>query len=194
MNRTCEDESVAADFVRPAELADAAAIAEIQVQTWTTTPGVPTDDEVVPDISETARAWERAIMVPPTSRHQVWVATADDIVVGAAAIAPAADPDLDAQRVSELLLFVVDASHRRKGHGSRLLTATMQSISPDADEAVTWLLTSDDPTRAYLEASGWVADGAFRSLGAAQSAEWAQDSAHDDLLIRQIRLATRVGS
>lgn len=177
---------MSADFVRGAELGDAHDVGRIQVASWAITPGLPTDESLIPDVEEAARLWERAIFLPPSDRHQVWVATSNDVVVGAGAIAPAADPDVSAEKTSELVLFAVDPSHRRRGHGSRLLTALVHAMAESAKEAVAWVSTQDDHTRNYLEGSGWARDGAFRALSAV-------DDPRLDQQLRQVRLSTVIG-
>jgi N-acetylglutamate synthase-like GNAT family acetyltransferase len=159
-------------------------MAEVQRRTWATTSGVPGGGESVPDIDVVTRAWERAVMVPPSERHSVWVATDNDAVVGLAALAPTSDPDLDVASTSELLLLAVDPDSRTHGHGSRLLSATMQSVSESGvPVAVAWVIGGDDQARAFLESAGWAPDGAHRVL--AQS----DDDAPADRM-GQIRMAT----
>ncbi|MEO8329877.1 MAG: GNAT family N-acetyltransferase, partial [Candidatus Nanopelagicales bacterium] len=94
------------------------------------------------------------------------------------------DPDLDPQVTSELIVFGVDPSHRRHGHGSRLLTATAESLaSSNIGVATVWLNSSDDASRKFLESAGWGADGAHRRLARDE-----QDPA--ELQLRQIRMGT----
>ena len=98
---------------------------------------------------------------------------------------PASDPDLDASTTVELLLLAVDPDHRRRGHGSRLLAATMQTAM-DAGErdAVAWVPSVDDALRTFLEAAGWAADGAYRTLAGASAPD------AEEIEVRQVRLAT----
>jgi len=178
---------VSADFVRGATLGDARDVGLTQIASWATTPGLPADRSLIPDVEEAARLWERAIFLPPSDRHQVWVATSDDVVVGAGAIAPASDPDLSEDTTSELVLFAVHPDHRRRGHGSRLLAALVHAMSLSADEAVAWVSAQDDQTRSYLEKAGWARDGAHRALSAV-------DEPRLDQQLRQVRLSTIIGS
>ncbi len=155
-------------FVRPARLIDAEAFAQVQRRAWQVSSdelGLPPP----PDQAPVERAWEHSITAPPTDRHRTWVATAGhgdgERVVGVAAISPASDPDLDAEQCVELALLAVDPDARRQGHGSRLLSAALQTASDAGErEAVAWVPSPDDVLRAFLEGAGWVADGAFRTL------------------------------
>lgn len=178
---------MSADFVRAAELGDARDVGLVQIASWAITPGLPADDNLIPDVDEAARLWERAIFLPPSDRHQVWVATSDDVVVGAGAIAPASDPDLSEGTTSELVLFAVHPDHRRRGHGSRLLAALVHAMALSAGEAVAWVSAQDDQTRTYLEAGGWARDGAHRALSAV-------DDPRLDQQLRQVRLSTVISS
>ena len=53
---------------------------------------------------------------------------------------------------------------------------------------MTWVASGDDATRRFFEASGWVADGAFRSLAEGDS------DPEQDTELRQVRLATSLES
>ncbi|MCZ3387007.1 MAG: GNAT family N-acetyltransferase [Actinomycetia bacterium] len=177
-------------FVREARLIDAAGFAAVQRHSWLDSAaalGLPAP----PDADLMQRSWEKAVMAPPSDRHHTWVAVEtssdDEVVVGVAALSPASDPDLDADVCLELLVFTVDPPHRSKGHGSRLLTAALQTASAGGEgEAVVWLASGDDSLRRFLEAAGGATDGAHRTL-AADDAELDADGAHE---LRQVRLGT----
>jgi len=159
-------------------------MAALQQLSWESARGLFGDTVAMPDATTVARAWERAVMLPPTARHTVWVATAATTVVGLAAMAPGADPDLDPEVATELLLLTIDPRHLRQGHGSRLLAATMDSlIDIQQSTAVTWVAAQDDGSRQFLERAGWGVDGAHRSLAP-------HDEAPPTDHIRQLRLGT----
>lgn len=158
---------MSAIFVRPALPIQAADLAALQLRAWRAGnyPDVPAD--LLSDLSEIdiAAVWRSAITTPPTARHRVLVAVTDDRVVGFAAIAPAADPDLAAGSEGELVILVVDPDAGRQGHGSRLLNAAMDHLRDDGfPAAVTWALAVDEATRAFLVGAGWGPDGAWRDL------------------------------
>ena len=151
-------------FVRLARLGDVPSLTQVQQRCWADAPGMPPGTPT-PNPAESERAWERAILAPPSPRHQVWVAIEGDEIVGLAALAPATDPDLDAQTDSELIVLAVDPDHRRQGHASRLLSASMQSLTDsEGRTATSWVNASDDASRRFLETAGWGVDGAHRSL------------------------------
>ena len=185
-----DPEATEPGFVRPARLIDAEAFARVQLRSWQVSSdelGLPSP----PDQAPVERAWEHSITAPPTERHRTWVATAGhgdgERVVGVAAISPASDPDLDAEQCVELALLAVDPDARRQGHGSRLLTAALQTASDAGErEAVVWVPIPDDVLRAFLEGAGWVADGAFRTLADTDPAVGPAASTE----LRQVRLST----
>jgi GNAT superfamily N-acetyltransferase len=106
--------------------------------------------------------WRESLATPPSGAYRLLVACAGEDVVGFAAIGPSGDPDatdLD----SELLVGGVLPTARRAGHGSRLLNATVDTAGLTRFARVrTWLLDTDEATRAFLEAAGFTPDGARR--------------------------------
>ncbi len=78
---------------------------------------------------------------------------------------PSPDPDADPVGDAELAELAVDPDERRRGHGSRLLQAAVDTMRADRfRRAVCWLVTTDDATRAFLTEAGWAVDGAHRTL------------------------------
>lgn len=166
--------------VRPADRRDSASLGDVQARAWRATYG----DLLPPPLLETvdadfyAERWQKALTSPPSDRHRVLVATADGRPVGFAAVEPATDADADPDE-SELSVLVVDPAHRRQGHGSRLLSAVSDTCRAEGvNDLITWLFARDADGRAYLEGSGWGADGATRVLDA------------DVVLLAQLRLRT----
>jgi GNAT superfamily N-acetyltransferase len=147
--------------VRPARPDDAERVAAVQLSTWRTAYSfLPTEALEVP-LEQAAALWLRAIEVPPTPAHRVLVAMEGDEVVGFAASGPA-DDDVVAVEVSTLL---VEPRWGRRGHGSRLLAATVDHWRQDgAQTAVSWVWERDVVSQAFLTGAGWEPDGAARGL------------------------------
>lgn len=136
-------------------------IARVQLKTWRT--GYPW--LALPDLSEddVAAAWSAAMAAPPTPHHLVMVALEGTQVVGFAASGPAEEDD--AAGATELTALVVEPRWGRRGHGSRLLAACVDTWRPnDVATAVTWLWVRDDVTSAFLLSAGWEPDGTGRAL------------------------------
>ncbi|MBB2912262.1 GNAT superfamily N-acetyltransferase [Streptosporangium becharense] len=149
--------------------------------------------------------WEDAITSPPSSRHRVLVAVEQVVldtdafpalgpggieamaamqgaekVVGLASHAPAEDPDLDPTTTGEMLTFLIDPDHVRRGHGSRLLNATVDYLREDGYRTVvTWAFADNYPLLGFLESAGWGDDGAERVIDMGRT-------------VRMVRLATDI--
>ena len=155
--------------VRPAREADAAALAAVQVAAWRV--GYA---EVLPAarLSELdgqrddfALAWAEATVRPPTYRHRVLVACDGPAVIAVASAGPAPDADKDPDADAELFTFAVDPAHRRAGHGSRLLSASVDLLRGAGFRAATiWLDRDDDASHQLFTAAGWAVDGSTRRL------------------------------
>jgi GNAT superfamily N-acetyltransferase len=88
-----------------------------------------------------------------------------DRVVGLASHGPADDPDLHPGHTAELLTLLVDPDHIRRGHGSRLLNATVDYLRQDGySTIVTWVFADNHPMLGFLESAGWGEDQAERVL------------------------------
>jgi GNAT superfamily N-acetyltransferase len=108
-------------------------------------------------------AWRRAVSEPPSVRHAVLVAVADDIVVGFAAVGPSDDKDAT-ETDGQLAVLAVDPGHQRAGHGSRLLSAVVAHLRDHGLTALTAWVPEDDLARtAFLSSAGMLPDGARRS-------------------------------
>ncbi|GAA5054174.1 GNAT superfamily N-acetyltransferase [Thermocatellispora tengchongensis] len=148
--------------------------------------------------------WEEAVVAPPTPRHRLLVAIErildtdafpalgpggiaaaasmepQERVVGLASHAPAEDADTDPTVTAELLTLLVDPDHIRRGHGSRLLNATVDYLVKDEfTSAITWVFADNHAMLAFLESAGWGEDGAERVLDMGRP-------------VRMVRLATDI--
>ncbi|MQY02835.1 GNAT family N-acetyltransferase [Actinomadura macrotermitis] len=172
--------------VRPARRADAAAVADIQVRAWRQgyrdlLPAAALEQVTSDDARAAWRErWTEAVAAPPSPRHRLLVAVANDLVVGFAAHGPAEDPGDDPAVTAELLTLLVDPLHTRAGHGSRLLAATVDLLREDGTETlVTWAFEGDRVLRGFLGTAGWAPDGTARDLDMGEP-------------VRQIRLHTDI--
>jgi GNAT superfamily N-acetyltransferase len=175
-------------FVRPARESDAPEIARIQLSTWRTAYRTLLPRTILNGLDETAmsEAWRSAIAEPPTERHRVLIAIEqadEDYVAGFSAAGPVDDdalaPDEDSlpDDVVAITDIVVEPRWGRRGHGSRLLAASVDIWRTDGfATALAWAYEKDTATRAFLISAGWVPDGVTRALDV------------DNLLIPQMRL------
>jgi len=162
---------VSADVsVRLAWPDDAPAIATIQRAHWLRTYGEAVDEDQFDALDETVMTarWTQLISAPHDARIRSLVALERATVRGFALVHPCHDPDADQIRDGEIGEFVVDADHRRVGHGARLLHACADTLGADGFErGIWWVSPSDDVLRAYLLEAGWAPDGAHREFAGA---------------------------
>jgi GNAT superfamily N-acetyltransferase len=180
---------MAMGFVRPARPEDADEIARIQLVTWRTAYRRLFPAHVLANLDEAylARGWREAITETPSPRHRVLIAVEQSetatTVVGFAASGPAdeqalapEEPALD-DHVAAITDLLVEPRWGRRGHGSRLLAATVDLWREDAfKSAVAWAYDADDAMKKFLASTGWEPDGATRALDV------------DDMLVPQIRM------
>jgi GNAT superfamily N-acetyltransferase len=184
---------MALGYIRPARPEDADEIARIQLATWRVAYRRILPKQVLDRLDETflARQWRDAIAEPPSPRHRVLVAfeqAEQSYRVGFAASGPADEQALapDEQglpagtaAVTDLL---IEPRWGRRGHGSRLLAATVDLWREDGfTAAVAWAYERDEALRKFLVSTGWEPDGAGRALDV------------DDLLVPQLRLHVTLG-
>ena len=182
-------------FVRPARLDDVVEITRIQLTTWRVAYRRLLPQHILDQLDEDwiTRRWRDAIAAPPTPEHRVLVAVEQQespgagptsaYVVGFAASGPADDtalaPDEDhtvLAKAAAITDVLVEPRWGRRGHGSRLLAASVDLWRTDGfTTALAWTFADDRVTRLFLESSGWAPDGVGRSLDV------------DDLLVPQIR-------
>ncbi|HSO64633.1 MAG TPA: GNAT family N-acetyltransferase [Ornithinibacter sp.] len=150
--------------VRRARPNDAPAIGMVQAMVFRDAYAGRVPDDVValfePDAF--ARTWRESLTAPPEGVHRLMVACAGDQVVGLAAIGPCQDPDAGGAS-GEVTVLGVHPEARRQGHGSRLLNAGGDVLrEAGADSVSVWVPADDEAVRAFLAASGFAPDGAFR--------------------------------
>lgn len=130
-----------------------------------------------------ARSWRESLAAPPEGVHRLLVACAGAQVVGLAAIGPAQDPDAG-PAAGEVTVLAVHPDARHQGHGSRLLNAGVDLLAEAGAESVTlWLLADDESTRAFLTASGFAPDGAYRDRVVSPDGD----------TLREVRLTADIG-
>lgn len=183
--------------VRPARRDEAGEVARIQRTSWgrAGTSVVPASvlDRLVSD--EVVSRWAAAIAGPPTRRHHVLVARERDTIVGMVAFGPADDGEAtprtgsdgvasgvtDDGPAGEIATLLVEPRWGRRGHGSRLLAATVDIARADGvAKLVTWVPENDVSARTFFASAGW------------QEAGWARTLDADGAPLREICLHTSI--
>lgn len=179
---------MATGFVRPARAEDAQQIARIQLSTWRTAYRRLLPRQVLAQLDEEwmAQGWLAAITAPPSPRHRVLVAVEQaeqSYLVGFAASGPADEDALAPEEkplpdgVVAVTDLLVEPRWGRRGHGSRLLAASVDLWREDGfSTAVAWAYQGDPATIRFLTSAGWQPDGAGRALDV------------EDMLVPQVRL------
>jgi GNAT superfamily N-acetyltransferase len=155
--------------VRTAKAEDVPEIARIQVLTWQTAYADLLPAQVLGQATEdVARVeWETAVNTPPTRLHRVLVALEQDAIVGFIAFGPAepADAEDDVTDAGQIHALLVEPRWGRRGHGSRLLAATVDHLRGDgATRALAWVADGDPASTRFYRSAGWEPDGYARTL------------------------------
>jgi GNAT superfamily N-acetyltransferase len=156
--------------VRPAVAEDAAELGRIQVETWRTAYGSAVPAAVLASLSTevAAASWAAAVATPPTAKHHVLVALEQQWRVGFVALGPAEDlepGDPEPETTVGVALLLVEPRWGRRGHGSRLLAAAVDTARADGmTRAVIWIPEADSVSRGFLLSAGWAPDGLARAL------------------------------
>ena len=175
----------ATESVRLAWPSEARGIADVQRRAWAAQT-VDVADALLGsiDADTMAGSWQAAIERPPQARCRVLVAIEQGRVVGFATTVPGSDPDLDPSADGQIDELEVDPSAQHRGHGSRLLNASVDTLRADGfRRAVCWISATDDVRRGFLIGAGWAADGSWREIGSDEAS----------VRLKQVRLHTDLG-
>lgn len=172
--------------VRIAWADDADAIAGLQVRAWRDLYADLLPAEALPtDVAAVADQWRAVLAKPADARNRVLVALERNRVVGFVLTSAANDPDCDPVADGELAEVTLDPAERRKGHGSRLLQAAVDTLAADRfTRAVSWVNVGDDSLRTFLSDAGWAPDTAHRELDL---------DGTGTTTVKQVRLHTTIG-
>lgn len=155
--------------VRAARSADAEAVGAVHAASWLSDYAtlLPRRAASV-DPAALGASWAEAIAAPPSAQHRVMVATAGPTIVGFVAFGPSADGDADLGADAEIVALLVDPPQQRRGHGSRLLNATVDLLRENGFGHVRiWVPEPDEPRLTFVQGAGFALDGAGRVLDAA---------------------------
>ena len=149
---------------RPADLADAPALAELHVRAWQAGyRGLMAQGYLdALDVADRAAAWRDRLGDLPDG-VQTLVGTLDDEVTGFASFGPARDPESGAG--GELYALNVHPDHWRAGVGSALLLASHDGLAALGHrEATLWVVTGNDRARSFYERHAWRAERHQRTI------------------------------
>ena len=127
--------------------------------------------------ASTSTPWPRPGTAPSAGPRRPaggsWWRSPSGQVVGLATTLPSQDPDADPAADGAIDELVVDPTARRRGHGSRLVNACVDTLRADGFvRARHWLRADDDLLPGlFLTEAGWAPDGAHREIGADDDAD-----------------------
>lgn len=137
-------------MIREAELDDARAVAQVNVDSWQAAyPGL-LDQSFLDsmDVDGRTLSWQRILH---QSRGKVLVADAEGLIVGFCATGPSIDDDW-----GEVFAIYVDPRHWGHGVGRDLLTAGEQALlGAGYSKSLLWVLEGNTRARAFYEQQGW---------------------------------------
>lgn len=165
--------------MRPARPGDAAEIGRIQIETWRAAYAgfLPPAVLDAVDVAAASAQWVSALDAPP-AEGRVLVASENDVLVGFASLQAS-----DEETTGQVGVLLVEPRWGRRGHGSRLLAAVVDTArEAGLTRLVCWVPERDLATTALLTAAGWATDGWVRTL---------EDGA---TVVREVRMHTDIGS
>jgi ribosomal protein S18 acetylase RimI-like enzyme len=180
---TASDRPIA-DSVRLAWPDEAADIAALQRRAWAAQLPADLAEKLLHSVSEAqmAEAWHVAITRPPQATYRVLVATEAGRVVGFASTMPSPDDDREPGVDGQIEEFVIDPPAQQRGHGSRLLNASADTLRADGFRRASCWVGEDDGLIRFLSGAGWAPDGGEREIG----------TDDETVRLRQVRLHTQL--
>jgi L-amino acid N-acyltransferase YncA len=151
--------------VRPAELADAEAIAGIFVRSWQGNYRglIPREylDRMSP--AELRPAWERQLAGMSWPRKVILTAEVGGRVAGFVGFCPTRDRDDDPETVVEFFALFLAPEAQGAGVGRRLMSSAFDTLAQTGYEQATgWVIEGNHGGRRFHESLGWYHDGAVK--------------------------------
>jgi len=154
-----------ASRVRPADVDDALAIAEVHVSSWRAAYAGLLPERFLDALSvrERQAGWQLRLSAPPRGGHVLVVEEVPGDVRGFASVGPSRDRDARA-RTGELQALYVHSDHWSRGLGSLLHDHALNVLRADGFETATlWVLRSNHPARRFYAKAGWTPDGTSKT-------------------------------
>ena len=146
-------------FCRRAVVADAGAIAQVQVDSWRAAYKelLPADFLANLSVSQWSRMWEH-LFVAESGRSATFVAGYEDAIQGFASVGPARAVDLELNW-GELFAIYVDQAVWGGGIGYQLLQTSCTFLEQaEYEQGVLWVLDGNDRAMRFYERYGFVKD------------------------------------
>jgi ribosomal protein S18 acetylase RimI-like enzyme len=149
-------------LIRPAKSDDALEVARVHVRSWQAAYRGLLPDDYLDDLRAEERAQRYNFSGDPGAPITL-VALKDGAIIGFATLAAASGAD--AISCGELSALYVDPDHFRQGVGSVLLRAACTRLAEQGiREVVLWVLAGNATAQHFYQGSGWMPDGARRTV------------------------------
>ena len=153
--------------VRPAGIADAPAIAAVQVHSWRGTYRGHIPDEHLDGLSIDRRSatWTEILEEADLPRTGVLMLEDEDTVVGFAHFGPSRDPDAAPGTGELTAIYLVPEVWGHGGGGGRLLLEAAETSLREAGfrRATLWVVSGNTRARGFYERMGWAPDGTVKT-------------------------------
>jgi len=149
-------------LLRPAEPADAMAVARVHVRSWQAAYRSLLPDDYLDQLRPEDRASKYAFGSTDSSQPSTIVAEVAGLIRGFATTAPARDSDVPGY--GELYALYVDPDHWGRGLGVALVSAARAHLVDQGfKDAVLWVLSGNIRAERFYRADRWTADGNRRT-------------------------------
>lgn len=149
-------------LLRPAEPADALAVARVHVRSWQAAYRGLLPDSYLDSLRPEDRAAKYDFTHADTQRPHTLVAVEAGQIVGFATTMPS--PDAGTSHLGELAALYVDPEHWHSGFGLALITAARAHlVAAGYTQAVLWILAGNARAARFYEKDGWIADNVKRT-------------------------------
>ena len=145
--------------IRPATVADAAAIADVHVRSWqhAYTGIVPDDFLAGLDPARRTPVWEENLRRGPDDHVLTWVAEEDHRIVGFATLGPGRDEDV---RRGDREIYSIYLDPEQWGRGvARELMRTLVAAAGPGTRILLWVLAENERAQHFYRRNGFEADG-----------------------------------
>ncbi len=145
--------------IRPAQVSDAAGIAEVHVRSWQEAYTGIVPDEYLAGLDPAQRTpvWAENLRRGPDDRVFTWVAEAEEHIVGFATLGPGRDEDV---RRGDQEIYSIYLDPEQWGHGvARDLMRTVVAEAGSGTRILLWVLAENERARHFYRRNGFEPDG-----------------------------------
>ena len=150
--------------IRPAEPADAEAVARLHVDAWRTAYRGLVPDSFLESLDWNRRA-QRFRESLAQKDEETYLVELEGVVLGFVTLGACRDEDVDPEVVGEIWGIYLAPQHWRKGIGRQLCRFGERILHSRGFQEITlWVFTGNEQARRFYEAMGYRADGATKIL------------------------------